>query len=110
MKILVIDDNLTILSSSKKVLTLLGHHVLTATNGEAGLVLALSEQPDRIFCDYEMPGLDGTEVYERMPEELRERMWLWSGSVKPDYPRPERIIAKPCHVHELLRRAGVETP
>jgi len=68
MKILMIDDNqdnLTIL----KTLILEAFpetSVLSALNGEKGIELAVSEEPDIILLDIIMPGLDGYEVCRKL--------------------------------------------
>lgn len=107
MKVLVIDDDNLIRESTEEVLRRMGHLVVSAGDGETGLELAKTEQPDRIVCDHDMPGLTGTEVYERLPPELQERMWLWSASLRLNFPRPDRVIAKPCTVKQMLLRAGI---
>lgn len=107
MKILIIDDNDLLRRAATRSLTRHGHEVLVANNGIDGLRLALAENPDRIICDYDMPGLDGVQVYERLPEALQERLYLWSGSVEVPFPRPERVIEKPCNVFEMLTRARI---
>jgi len=39
-----------------------GHTVLSATDAEAGLTLARTEQPDLILMDIQLPGMDGLEA------------------------------------------------
>lgn len=60
--ILVIEDD----DASRELVTYLleaaGHRVLTAENGAAGLAVALSEGPDIILCDLQMPVMNGYEV------------------------------------------------
>jgi CheY-like chemotaxis protein len=40
--------------------------ILVAENGEAGYAMALSEQPDIIIMDLEMPVVDGWEATRRL--------------------------------------------
>jgi len=61
-KILVIEDHLEVRENVQELLELCDYHVLTASNGEEGVELALSRQPDLILCDITMPGIDGFEV------------------------------------------------
>lgn len=61
-KILVIDDDELIRSSLQDALQLQDFTAIAAPNGEAGLQLALTELPDLILCDINMPGLSGYEV------------------------------------------------
>lgn len=64
--ILLIDDspdNLLILGD---ILKQMGYQVVCAEDGEKGLEHALSVQPDLIFMDVRMPGLDGFQACERL--------------------------------------------
>lgn len=105
MKILIIDDNDLLLRAAVRYLLRCGHEVQSATNGTDGLRLALELRPDRIICDFDMPGLDGLEVYEQLPPVLQERLYLWSGTAPEVFPRP--VISKPCNVFELMSIAGI---
>jgi len=57
--ILVIEDNPANLTLATFLLQSAGHTVVTATDGEAGLSLARSEQPQLILMDIQLPGMDG---------------------------------------------------
>ena len=61
-KILIVEDDTAIVFGLQKNLTFEGYEVVIATDGEKGLTLALSERPDLIILDIEMPGLTGMEV------------------------------------------------
>ena len=62
MKILVIDDEKPTLSMFKLFLTAYGYEVWTAENGEQGLEVFKEVQPEIVFTDIRMPGIDGLEV------------------------------------------------
>src|SRR5512134_2757330 len=47
-------------------LTKRGYEVVTATDGEQGLVLAQAEQPDVVLMDMSLPGIDGWETTRRL--------------------------------------------
>ena len=66
MKILVIDDEKPTLSMFKLFLTAYGYEVITAENGEEGLVLFKEVQPEIVFTDIRMPGIDGLEVLRQI--------------------------------------------
>ena len=46
-----------------------GHHVLSATDGTAGLSLAREAQPDLIILDLMLPGMDGLEICRILRQE-----------------------------------------
>ena len=45
-----------------------GWQVLTASSGQEGVTLALSEKPDAILLDMMMPDLDGRETLARLQD------------------------------------------
>ncbi len=66
MKIIVIDDEKPTLSMFKLFLTAYGYDVHIAEDGETGLSLCRKVQPDMVFTDIKMPGMDGLEVLARI--------------------------------------------
>ena len=60
--ILVIEDNDINMDLMIFVLNAMKLNVIPALNGPAGLAIALSERPDLIICDIQMPHLDGYAV------------------------------------------------
>lgn len=67
-KILVIDDEESILSLLKGVLTNKGYQVAVAPDGRSGLELLGRDRFDLTVCDWKMPGLNGQQVYQRLVE------------------------------------------
>src|ERR1700722_4146955 len=61
-KILVIEDNQKVRENIAEILELSNYKVLTASEGKAGVEIALKENPDLIVCDIMMPVLDGYGV------------------------------------------------
>ncbi|MCU0697409.1 MAG: response regulator transcription factor [Myxococcaceae bacterium] len=68
-RILVVEDDLSILTGLSMSLRSDGYEVLQAQDGKAGLQKALDESPDLVVLDLMMPQLNGYEVLE----ELRKR-------------------------------------
>ncbi len=64
MKILIIDDELLIRRSLKRVAQLRGHTAQTASDGKTGVSLWLDFQPHVVFLDVFIPLLDGLGVLE----------------------------------------------
>jgi DNA-binding response OmpR family regulator len=67
--ILVIEDDVSILSGLKDNLEYEGYAVLTETNGEKGLHAALGKKPDLILLDIMLPGMNGYEVCRKVKKE-----------------------------------------
>lgn len=61
-KILVVDDEPTLVATLKYNLEREGFQVLTSGEGEGALATARSERPDLVVLDLLLPGLDGLEV------------------------------------------------
>jgi DNA-binding response OmpR family regulator len=67
-KILVIEDDPSILRGLQLNLGMEGYLVRSAMDGEAGLALAKTERPDVLLVDLTLPKLDGLEVIRRLRE------------------------------------------
>jgi len=65
-KILIVDDDESILELIKINLELMGHDVLTAPDGIKGFALVKQELPDLIILDVMMPEVDGFTVAQRI--------------------------------------------
>ena len=59
--VLCIDDHAEGLAVCTAVLEAKGYTVLVATDGQTGIKLA-EQRPDVVVLDYQMPGMDGSEV------------------------------------------------
>jgi two-component system cell cycle response regulator len=60
--ILIIEDNQTNMELMVYLLGAFGYEVSTAPDGQVGIEAALSQGPDLILCDLEMPWMNGYEV------------------------------------------------
>lgn len=67
-KVLVVDDEASIVNIISYNLKKEGYEVITAEDGEAGLELAVNENPDLILLDIMMPKMDGYEVCRKVRE------------------------------------------
>ena len=63
-RILVVDDSRLERVTLERLLQSSGHECLTAENGAVGLARVVSERPDAILVDLEMPVLDGFAFLE----------------------------------------------
>jgi two-component system KDP operon response regulator KdpE len=67
-KVLVIDDDRSLLRALRLGLQSEGHEVSTAMNGESGLSQTAITQPDVVVLDIGLPDMDGLEVCKRIRE------------------------------------------
>ncbi|MDY6875058.1 MAG: response regulator transcription factor [Chloroflexota bacterium] len=69
-KLLIVEDEPTLLETLEYNLTRQGYQVCTATDGLAALEMARQEQPDIVLLDIMLPGLDGFEVCRILRREM----------------------------------------
>ena len=65
-RILYVEDNDDNVFMLHRRLTRAGFEVTIATNGEQGMAMAISDQPDLIVMDLNLPVLDGWEATRRL--------------------------------------------
>jgi two-component system alkaline phosphatase synthesis response regulator PhoP len=68
-KILVIDDEPSIVNLITAYLKPEGYEVLTSTDGPSGLKAARAFKPDLVILDIMLPGMDGIELLSRLRRE-----------------------------------------
>jgi serine/threonine-protein kinase len=65
-RILVVEDNEMNMDMLSRRLERRGYSVIPAVDGETGVALALSEQPDLVLMDLGLPGIDGFEATRQL--------------------------------------------
>ncbi|MCA1038847.1 response regulator transcription factor [Bacillus infantis] len=68
-KVLVVDDEQSIVTLLEYNLKQAGYEVITAMDGESGKDFALQERPDLIVLDLMLPKLNGIEVCKQLRQE-----------------------------------------
>ncbi|WP_226661445.1 response regulator transcription factor [Microbulbifer aggregans] len=71
MRVLVVEDNVDILTNVLDYLELHGYSVDCAQDGITGLHLAATQHYDLIVLDIMLPGLDGYQLCQRLREDAR---------------------------------------
>ena len=66
MKVLIVDDERAIRNSLKEILEMENYQADTAENGADACTNAEKEKYYAIFCDINMPGMDGIEVLQKL--------------------------------------------
>lgn len=98
LKILVIDDNRDNVIVLKALIrdAFPEAHVLMAVDGKSGFEMAAREDPDIIFMDIIMPGMDGFEVCRKLKEraDLADIPVVFVTASRGD--REHRILALEC--------------
>ncbi len=110
-KILIIEDDPTILRVLKDNFTTRGYRVHTARNGEEGLDAALNGAPDLILLDIMLPKVNGFEICRAVRAEKLEMpiLMLTAKGQEEDIVRglelgADDYITKPFSVRELVAR------
>lgn len=122
-KVLVVDDEQSILTLLQYNLRQAGYEVITAMDGEEGRDLTLSEKPDLVVLDLMLPKMDGVEVCKQLrqqrnftpilmltakDDEFDKVLGLELGAddymTKPFSPR--EVVAR---VKAILRRSQIQT-
>ncbi|MEG4088426.1 EAL domain-containing response regulator [Microcoleus sp. Pol12B4] len=111
LKILVIEDDELIRETLLQLLESHSYRVIAAENGRAGVQMALSEIPDLILCDVQMPELDGYDVLRTLRQNSLAAtipfIFLTAQSDKTDFRRGMELgaddyLTKPFTKAELL--------
>ncbi len=122
-KILIVDDEANIIHILTENLEREGYEVISAEDGEAGLELALKENPDLVILDCMLPKLDGFDVCRniRLKDQSVPIMMLTAKISEIDKVLglelgADDYITKPFGIRELtarvkalLRRSNIKT-
>jgi two-component system KDP operon response regulator KdpE len=112
-RILVVDDEPTILATVAPLLRARGYEVLTATTGHAALETVERDSPDLIVLDLGLPDLDGVIVCRRIRESRSTPIVVLSArGAEDDKVRAldvgaDDYVTKPFGTEELLARIRV---
>ena len=71
MRILLVDDSRLMRIMNERALVKAGHTVITAADGEQGLMLAREREPDVIVLDMMLPKLSGVDVLHALRKESK---------------------------------------
>ena len=112
-RILIVEDDPTMLRGLKDNFEYAGYNVLTATDGEAGLNAALNHKPDLIILDIMLPKINGYEICRLIRQEKLEMpiIMLTAKGEESDVVLGLNLgvddyVTKPFSIKELLARAA----
>jgi two-component system, OmpR family, alkaline phosphatase synthesis response regulator PhoP len=110
-RILVVEDDLSILTGVSMNLRYEGYEVLQAQDGAQGLELAVEQSPDLVILDIMLPRMNGYEVLselrrrgQRVPVLLLSAKGMERDKVQGLDLGADDYVAKPFGVAELLAR------
>lgn len=110
-KVLIADDERTVLEAGKVFFEGKGYKVITVNDGEKAVAAVKEESPDFILLDVIMPGKDGFEACREIKDDLESKttvVIIFSGTVPEvekgfDYGADDCIL-KPLDWEKLMER------
>ncbi len=113
-RILAVDDDPNQTHLLQAALGGLGFEVVTADNGEDGLMLAVTQNPDAVLLDVNMPGATGWQMAARMREALTRRVPVImisayapeQGAMAGAADHHDAYLMKPLRLEKLLDQLG----
>ena len=111
--ILVVEDDPTVRNLITTTLKSNDYRYITASNGEAAIMAATTQQPDIVFLDLGLPDLDGVEIIRRirtwsqMPIIVISARSEDSDKIAALDAGADDYLTKPFSVAELLARLRV---
>jgi len=108
-RLLVVDDDRGNCALVSKMLSDQGYEVDVANDGPTALDMIETNPYDLVVLDYQMPGMDGVELYRRISERHPEIVGVFLTAfttLDTVYPAiaagVKRVLAKPVNRAELL--------
>ncbi len=106
--VLVVDDEEYILTLMREVLSNLGYHPITASNGVQAMQLLAKSPFDLVITDIHMPGISGLDLLKHVKQKLPQLpVILISGFGVESSTRAARelnadgFLPKPFHIEDL---------
>ncbi len=122
-KILVVDDEPTLIATLRYNLEREGYEVITAQDGESAVALGRAHRPDIVLLDLMLPGLDGLQVCRLLRREMQVPILMLTAKGDEvdkvvglemgadDYvTKPFSMREVVARVKALLRRADIRAP
>lgn len=110
-RILIVEDDVSILNGLKDVLTFKSYEVLTAEDGEEGYAAVVEQKPDLVILDVMLPKMDGFALCQKLRAEGYSTpvLMLTAKGEEPDKVHgldagADDYVTKPFSLPELLAR------
>jgi len=115
-KILIVEDDKDFLWILKQSFVSAGFFVVTAQDGQEGLMIAEKEKPDLIMLDILMPKIDGIETARKLQEARNKVPIVFLTNMKDEehiskameiVPNTEYIIKSDLTINEIVERIKI---
>ncbi|CAM9716142.1 unnamed protein product [Phaeothamnion confervicola] len=120
-RILVVDDEESIIDFVTMALEYEGYEVITASNGRAALELYRTERPQLLVLDWMLPDVDGLQVCREVRAlstvpilmltarcQLEDKVQGLDSGVDDYLAKPFKMAELQARIRALLRRSGVD--
>ncbi|MDH3764425.1 MAG: response regulator [Nitrosopumilus sp.] len=114
MKVLLIDDNIDLLTMLSRVLSVKIQEIKIVDNGKEGLELIKNEEWDLILLDLSMPNVSGLDVIEDLEKNnllKKNTIWIFTASSITDKEERELlnrgvsdVVRKPVKAKDLFAK------
>jgi len=112
-KILIIEDDHSLRSFMRVLLSAQNYNVIEANDGKQGITLALTSEPDIIILDLGLPDIDGLSIIEQIRKHVSASIIVVSARDKENDKitaldnGADDYLTKPFNAQELLARIRV---
>jgi len=113
-KILVVEDDESIMMGLEQTLQHEGYDVITASDGDEGLKLGLGNRPDLILLDIMLPGTSGYEVCRKLRDAGKRMPIIMLTARDEEFDKlhgfemgADDYVTKPFSIKELIARIKV---
>src|ERR1043166_7944559 len=113
-RILIVEDEEALLKGLELNLAREGYQILTASNGEEGMCLALRENPDLVLLDIMLPGMSGLDVCRQLRQKGFDAPIIMLTAKAEEVDRvvgleigADDYVTKPFGIRELVARIRV---
>ena len=113
VKILLADDEAVILEIMARKVASQGYEVITAKDGQEAWDRIVSDNPDIIILDLNMPNMDGWEVLTKLRQNPPTKKWqpviiVSAQNELGDFKKgvdleADHYLAKPCPIENVLK-------
>ncbi len=109
--ILIIEDDISILRGLKDNLSFEGYEILTSSDGQEGLQMAIDNQIDMLLLDIMLPGINGYNICQKLKKEKPDLPIIIISARGTEIDKvigldfgADDYITKPFSIPELLAR------